>query len=138
MAHNPFKYCHFICYCAHLDKCWSNESYLPKHHYIMTKSYNYIGMILKYKTNKNNIAVINTIQQHFFQDTKLWGLSKINFKLNLLLRMSKLAVSNRIYKFEDKFFKVQLTSTKILKTFVLKNKSRYIIQWKSWYCSTRV
>ena len=54
---------------------------------------------------KNNTAVINTIQQLIFLDTKLWGLSKINFKLNLLLRMNKLVVSNRIYKFEDKFFR---------------------------------
>ena len=59
-----------------------------------------------YKINKKNTAVINTIQQLIFQDTKLWGLSKINFKLNLLymLRMSKLVVNNRIYKFEDKLF----------------------------------
>ena len=57
------------------------------------------------KLIKDNTAVINTIQQLVFHDTKLWGLSKINFKLNLLLRMSKLVVSNRIYKFEDKFFR---------------------------------
>ena len=45
------------------------------------------------------------MQQLIFQDTKLWGLSKINFKLNLLLRMNKLVVSNRIHNFEDKFFR---------------------------------
>ena len=48
--------------------------------------------------------MINIIEQLIFQDTKLSGLSKINFKLNLLLRMSKVVVSNKIYKYEDKCF----------------------------------
>ena len=68
------------------------------------------------KLIKNSTAVINTIQQLIFHNTKLQGLSKINFKLNLLymLRMSKLVVGNRIYKFEGKFFQ---GSVNIHKTF---------------------
>ena len=62
--------------------------------------------------------MINTIEQLIFQDTKLWGLSKINFKLNLLLRMSKVVISNKIYKFEDNFFQSSLNIDKNPQNFL--------------------